>query len=151
MLLNPGAKSLAEARTWREVRESVHFGAIGKESDDITQVVNTVDERTHDAKSRRLRRTWGVKLRESPPVVDEPVYVPIAIGEGTDHLTLVIAAKRRGARGNCAVDLDIETKERLAETPKETVIVAIGIRPEAAHIVVIRDVAGLGRNGAGKG
>jgi hypothetical protein len=39
----------------------------------------------------------------------------------------------------------------LTEKPKEAVIVAMGIRPKAAHLVVVNDVAGLGRDGTGKG
>jgi len=39
----------------------------------------------------------------------------------------------------------------LTEKPNEAVIVAIGIRPKAAHLVVVSDVASLGRDGTGKG
>jgi hypothetical protein len=78
----------------REVHEPVHFSAVGKESDEITLVVDAVDGCTHDAKCRCLRRTRGIKLKESPVGEDETVYLSTAIGESTDDLIFVIAAER---------------------------------------------------------
>ena len=132
-----------------ELREPVHFGAVGKESDEITPVVDAVDDRTRDAKCGCLRRTRVIKLKICSEGEEETVYAA-AIGESTDDLTIVVAAKRCRAGGSHAVDFDIERIERLTETPKETVIVAALIRPKAADLVVVSDVAGLGRNRAGK-
>jgi hypothetical protein len=39
----------------------------------------------------------------------------------------------------------------LPKKPKEAVIVALGIRPKAAHLLIVSDVAGLSPDGTGKG
>ena len=93
----------------------------------------------------------GIKLKESPAKEDEPVYIGCVIGERADDFTFVIAAKRRNTGCGHPVDPDLERRELLTEKPNETVIVAIGIRPKAAHQVVVRDVAGLRRDGTRKG
>jgi hypothetical protein len=41
-------------RSWREVHEPVHFGAIGEEPDDIASIVDPVDESTHHAECWHL-------------------------------------------------------------------------------------------------
>lgn len=49
-----------------------------------------------------------------------------------------------------AFDIDIERKVLSTEKPNEAVIIAGGIRPKAAHLVVVGDVAGLGCDSTGK-
>jgi hypothetical protein len=134
-----------------EVYEPVHLCTVGKESHEITPIVDAVDDRTRDAKCRCLRRTGVIKLKVFPVLGNETVYVSAVIGESTDDFTIVIAAEGRSTRLSHAVDFDIECREGVTQKAKEPVIVAIGVCPKSADVVLVSDVAGLGCNGTVKG